>query len=102
MVLALPGGPQKGLSPLSKRGSGPLGPRQGQLPLRLRDVAEVDQEQAEVETDGLGVRVAPGEGPEPGERGGRPLLVVQPDGSRGQRFGVGRCGSCGRGELSLG
>src|SRR5689334_15765389 len=102
MVLALAGGLQEGLSPLAKRSSRPFGPREGELALRLGDVPEVDQEQAEVEADGLGVREAARERAEPGESPGRPFLVVEADGRGCERLRVVRRGGGGGGELALG
>src|SRR3954453_10904108 len=99
MVLAPPGGPQEGLGPLAKRRCAPRGRRKGELALRLTDVAEVDQEQSEVETDGLRVGEAAGQRAEPGERGGGALLVVAADSGGRERLRIEGSRACGCGEL---
>src|SRR5262249_61867709 len=90
MVLALASGPQQGLSPLAKRGCGPGGPCEGELAFRLGDVSKVNQEEPEVEPNGLGAGKAPRQGPEARKRRGGLVLVVQADRGGGQRFGVSR------------
>src|SRR5919201_3577392 len=88
MVLAFLSCPEKDVCLFPKTGSRPLRFRQGQLAAGARDVAEVDQEQAEVEANRLGMREPARKRPEPGKGGGRALLAVQPDGRGGQRLGI--------------
>ena len=77
---------------LPRRVSGPEGPRPLELPAGIGDVADPEQEHAEVEADGLRTREAARERAQPGE--GEPpaaILVEAGDGGGGQRLGIGRC-----------
>jgi len=75
---------------------------QGQLAAGTPDIPEIDQEEAEMETDGLGVREPANQGAEVRKRQGRPVLVVEPDGRGRERLGVGRRQSRSRLELAFG
>ena len=67
-----------------------------ELAPRLLHLARPEQQQAEVEADGGGLRELARERPEPGERLGRAGLVEEPDGRRHARLRVVRRGLRGR------
>src|SRR5256885_13483768 len=102
MVLGVSAGLKKRFGPLSKRGSWAFRAGHGQFVTGTGQVAEVDEEEAEMEPDGLGMRESPRKRPEPGESSGRTLLVVAADGRCGEGLGVVRRGPRGRDELSFG
>src|SRR5438105_9701487 len=102
MVLALSTSLEKRISPLSKRRSWPFRAGLGQLSTGTSNVPEEDQKQAEMETDGLGPGKALRERAEAGEGGRRPILVVEADGRRRERFGIVRRQAHGCPELPFG
>ena len=75
---------------------------EGEFAAGTAHVPEVDQEQAEMEADGLRMRKPANQGAEVRKRQGRPILVVEPDGRGGERLRVGRRESRGRLELTFG
>src|SRR5438034_6966451 len=102
MVLGLSTCLEKRISPLSKRGSWPFRAGLGQFLTRTIKVPEVNQKQPEMDTDCLGVRKAPGQRAEVGERQHRPVLVVEPDRRRREGFRVVRGQPRSRAELPFG
>src|SRR2546423_6856513 len=79
---------KKRLSPLSKRGSWAFGSGQDQFSTGTRQVPEVDQEEAQVEANRLGMRETGGQRAEPGECERGAILVVEPDCDRGEGLGI--------------
>jgi len=78
-----------------------VGVGQAELFPGLGDLAEPEEEEAEVKPNRDSVRKPAREGAEPGKRARRVVLVEEPDGRGGLGFGVGRVGlRCGR-ELAL-
>src|SRR5437764_3838463 len=102
MVLGLSTRLENRISPLSKRGSWPFRAGLGQFLTGTSKVPEVDQKEAEMETDRLGLRKAPGERAELRERQRRPVLVVEPDRRRSEGFRVVRGQPRSRAELPFG
>jgi hypothetical protein len=68
----------------------------------MREVAEVDQQEPEVEPDRLRMGKKPRQRAEARERRGGPVLVVAADGGGREGFGVVGCGTRSRGEFALG
>ena len=102
MVLGLSTGLEKGFSPLSKRGSWAFRAGLGQLLTGTSKVPEVNQQEPEVKANRLGAREAAGDRAELGERDRRAVLVVETDGSRGERLRVVRREPRGRPKLPFG
>jgi hypothetical protein len=88
MVLGVTTRLEKGFRPLSKRGPWAFRTGERQFATSTSHVAEVDEQEAEMEANRLGMRETTHERAELGERERRPVLVVEAHGRGGERFGV--------------
>jgi hypothetical protein len=86
--LSFGAGFQKQAGTASKRRPGALRDSKLELSPGRRELTDEDEEQAEVETDGLGVRKAAHQRPEPGEGDRRTIFVEEADRSRDLRLRV--------------
>src|SRR5439155_12427297 len=101
MVLGPSTGLEKCFSPLSERGSWSFRAGLGQLLTGTSKVPKVDQKQAEMETDRLGLGEPAGQRAEVREGRRGPVLVVEADRGRRQGFRVVRRQPRGGAELAF-